>query len=210
VRYCPPASDYLDWAFAGGSPQLFTVTVDGKARDVVAMAQKSGIFWLFDADTGEVIWHAQVGPYSEPGGLTWGAAYDGQRLYVTLTNIDHVPYALAAGKDAGKLVSGGVWSALEPATGKIIWQTGDPQNAADYAAPLVANGVVFVGSLATAGDQMYALDATTGEVIWRFAAGGSVASHPALADGRLYWGSGFGQFTGVAGNKLYVFSIDGR
>ena len=40
--------------------------------------------------------------------------------------------------------------------------------------------------------------------------GGSVASHPALADGRLYWGSGFGQFTGVAGNKLFVFSIDGR
>jgi polyvinyl alcohol dehydrogenase (cytochrome) len=210
VRYCPPASDYLDWAFAGGSPQIFTISIDGRSRDVVAMAQKSGILWLLDADTGEVIWHTLIGPYSEPGGLTWGAAYDGQRLYVTLTNLDHVPYALAAGKDAGKLISGGVWTALDPATGKMLWQTGDPQNAADYAAPLVANGVVYAGSIAPSGDQMYALDAGTGEILWRFAAGGSVASHPALVDGRVYWGSGFGQFTGAPGNKLYVFSVDGK
>ena len=210
ARYCPAPGDYLNWAFAAGSPQLFTVTVGGKVRDAVAIAQKSGILWLLDADTGDVIWHAQIGPYSEPGGLTWGSAYDGERLYVTLTNLDHVPYMLAAGKDAGKLVSGGVWSALDPATGKMLWQTGDPQNAAAYAAPMVSNGVVYAGSMAATGDQMYALDAGTGEILWRFAAGSSVASHPAIADGKLFWGSGFGQFTGASGNKLFVFTVDGK
>jgi polyvinyl alcohol dehydrogenase (cytochrome) len=206
VRVCPPVNDYLNWAFAAGSPQLFKVSIGGRSRDVLGMAQKSGVYWLFDADTGAVIWHTLIGPYSEPGGLTWGAAYDGQRLYVTLTNIEHVPFIMAS----GKIATGGAWSALDPATGRILWQTADPQNAADYAAPMVANGVVYVGSMATSGDQMYALDAVTGRVLWQFEAGASVASHPALVDGRLYWGSGFGQFGGKSGNKLYVFSIDGK
>ena len=111
---------------------------------------------------------------------------------------------------AGKVVTGGSWAALDPATGKILWQTGDPQNAAAYAAPVVANGVVYVGSMASSGDQMYALDAATGEILWRFAAGGSVGAHPVVADGRVYWGSGFGLFGGVSNNRLYVFGIDGR
>jgi polyvinyl alcohol dehydrogenase (cytochrome) len=206
VRVCPPVNDYLDWAFAAGSPQLFNVMMAGAPRAVVGMAQKSGVYWLFDAKTGNVIWHTLIGPYSEPGGLTWGAAYDGHRLYVTLTNLDHVPFRLAS----GAIASGGAWTALDPATGKILWQTEDPQHAADYAAPVVANGVVYTGSMAASGDQMYALDAATGKILWRFAAGASVASNPAVVGGRIYWGTGFNLFGAKAGNKLYVFSLDGR
>jgi len=139
-------------------------------------------------------------------GLTWGAAYDGQRLYVALTNLEHVPHRLIS----GTVVTGGSWAALNPATGKILWQIGDPQNAAAYAAPVVANGVVYVGSMASSGNQMYALDAATGEILWRFAAGGSVGAHPAVADGRVYWGSGFGLFGGASNNRLYVFGLDGK
>jgi polyvinyl alcohol dehydrogenase (cytochrome) len=71
---------------------------------------------VFDAMTGEVVWHTLVGPYSEPGGVTWGAADDGQRIYVTLTNADHTPYRLIS----GKITDGGFWTALDPATGKIL------------------------------------------------------------------------------------------
>jgi polyvinyl alcohol dehydrogenase (cytochrome) len=53
-------------------------------------------------------------------------------------------------------------------------------------------------------------DAASGKILWRFASGGSVGSHPVVADGRVYWGSGFAQFGGVANNKVYVFSIDGK
>lgn len=76
---------------------------------------------------------------------------------------------------------GGARSTQDPAAG---WPVGDSQNAADYAAPVVANGVVFVGSLAAKGDQMYALDATSGKILLRFAAGGSVGSHPAVANAK--------------------------
>jgi polyvinyl alcohol dehydrogenase (cytochrome) len=206
-RVCPPASDFLDWSFATGSPHLFTIASGGRTRDVVGIGEKSGIYWAFDAVTGEVIWHTLVGPYSEPGGITWGAAHDRQRIYVTLTNADHTPYKLTS----GKTTDGGFWTALDPTTGKIIWQTAEPQGALVYAAPVVANGVLYVASLAATGNQMYALDPVTGSILWQFAAGGSVGSHPAVADGAVFWGSGFALFPGSARNdKVYGFSIDGK
>jgi len=60
---------------------------------------------------------------------------------------------------------------------------------------------------------MYALDARTGEILWRFAAGTSVNSGPAVVDGTVYWGSGYTRAAEGGPNtspKLYAFSIDGR
>jgi polyvinyl alcohol dehydrogenase (cytochrome) len=208
ARVCPPAGDFLDWSFATGSPHLFKIAAGGRARDAVGIGEKSGIYWAFDAMTGEVIWHTLIGPYSEPGGVTWGAADDGRRIYVTLTNADHTPYRLAS----GKIAEGGFWTALDPATGKIIWQTAEPTGALVYAAPVVANGVLYVASLVAKGDQMFALDPQTGSILWRFAAGGSVGAHPAVADGAVFWGSGFpALFPGSAtSHKVYAFSVDGK
>lgn len=208
TRVCPPAGDFLDWSFATGSPHLFKITAAGRTLDVVGIGEKSGIYWVFDAATGAVVWHTLVGPYSEPGGISWGAANDGQRIYVTLTNADHTPYKLTS----GKITDGGFWTALDPATGKIIWQTAEPQRALVYAAPVVSNGVVYVASLAATGNQMYALDPATGSILWQFAAGGSVGAHPAVADGAVFWGSGFTTlFPGsVRNDKVYGFSVDGK
>lgn len=202
-RLVPPPSDYLNWSFAAGSPQIFDARIDGRQRHLVGVAEKSGVYWAFDAATGEVVWHTVVGPWSEPGGLTWGAAWDGQRLYVALTNLERAAHALKG----GALTTGGSWAALDPATGAILWQVAEPNGAPVYAAPVVANGVIFGASMASSGDQMFALDAATGEILWRFASGGSVAAHPAVADGRVYWGSGFTLFGGAANDKTYVFGL---
>jgi hypothetical protein len=45
-----------------------------------------------------------------------------------------------------------------------------------------------------------------------FGAGASVASHPALVEGSVFWGSGFGRagFGGVPNNKFYAFTRDGK
>jgi polyvinyl alcohol dehydrogenase (cytochrome) len=55
---------------------------------------------------------------------------------------------------------------------------------------------------------MYALDAATGEILWSFASGGSVIDGPSIADGFVYWGSGY--HIGTNNNKLYAFTIPGR
>ena len=52
--------------------------------------------------------------------------------------------------------------------------------------PVVANGAVYFGS----GDgNLYALDAATGDLRWKFKTGDVVHASPALADGVLFFGS---------------------
>jgi hypothetical protein len=52
----------------------------------------------------------------------------------------------------------------------------------------VANGVVYAGSDA---GQMYALEASTGTILWSFESGGTVIDSLLIVDGVLYWGSGY-------------------
>jgi polyvinyl alcohol dehydrogenase (cytochrome) len=54
-----------------------------------------------------------------------------------------------------------------------------------------ANDVVHAGSTAATGDDMYALDAATGGVLWSFASVGPVVSGAAIVRGVVYWGSGY-------------------
>ena len=68
----------------------------------------------------------------------------------------------------------------------------------------VANGVVYAGSFS---GNMYALDSATGKVLWSFASGGSVLDGPAIADGVVYWGSGYPKVSGTQNNKVYAFSL---
>jgi outer membrane protein assembly factor BamB len=51
--------------------------------------------------------------------------------------------------------------------------------------------VVYAGSAAPAGADMYALDAANGRILWRFDSGASVVSGAAIARGRVFWGSGY-------------------
>ena len=77
------------------------------------------------------------------------------------------------------------------------------------AAVSVANGVVFAGSMANKSQSptMFALDAKTGEILWRFPSGGSVAAGAAIADGVVYWGSGYQMWGGRTNNKFYAFEV---
>jgi outer membrane protein assembly factor BamB len=50
---------------------------------------------------------------------------------------------------------------------------------------LVAGGAVMLG----AGSALYTLDAVSGNPRWRFAAQGEVVGSPAVADGRVHFGS---------------------
>ena len=57
---------------------------------------------------------------------------------------------------------------------------------------------------------MFALDASTGKILWRFAAGSSVDAGPAIVDGTVYWGSGYAATSGrpspfTGNDKFYAF-----
>jgi polyvinyl alcohol dehydrogenase (cytochrome) len=93
---------------------------------------------------------------------------------------------------------------MNAATGAILWQTPDPQSASDTGYVSVANGVVYADSNASTGTNMYALDASTGAILWSFASGGEVRSGAAIVGAKVYWGSGY---RGGHNNKLYAFGL---
>jgi polyvinyl alcohol dehydrogenase (cytochrome) len=206
-----PNPEGPDYDF-GSAPQEFTYTDGGGvSHTIIGAGQKSGIYSAFDADTGKLMWAQQVGPGSSLGGIEWGSATDGQRLYVAISNLGHKHYANET-KTSG---TSGSWNALDLATGKLLWRTPDPEGAIDLGPMAVANGVVYAPSSASGSGQpnMFALNAATGGILWSFASGGSVIAGASISDGMVYWGSGYalgGLPIFSVNNKFYGFSLNGQ
>lgn len=209
VPNCPePAGPDYDF---GQGPVLFTMMqTSGERRQLLGAGQKSGQYWTFDPDDGEVVWVTQVGPGGALGGLQWGSATDGERIYTAISNYDGDAWELVAnGQPTGQMTNGGLISALDASTGTILWQTPDPESAPDQGAVTVANGVVYACSVDPLG-HMYALDASSGAILWSFASGGSCGGGASVVDGAVYWGSGYSTLSDVGttgNNKLYRFGL---
>jgi polyvinyl alcohol dehydrogenase (cytochrome) len=187
-----------DFDLGGAGPNLL--------NHLVGFGQKSGVYWAFDPDDGHVLWNTLVGPGENGtlGGIEWGTATDGKRIYTEIADSGHANYTLVP---SGTQINWGSWSALDAKTGKILWQTADPTpGSIDFGAVSVANGVVYAGSQGAPG-FMYALDAATGTILWSFVSGGSVIDGPSIVGGFVYWGSGY--HIGTNNNKLYAFAIPG-
>ena len=190
---CPVPSS-PDFDLGGSGPNL--------VGDIVGFGQKSGIYWALNPDNGDIVWSTPVGPGSPLGGIEWGTATDGQAIYVAITNLNQLAYTLVP---SGQKITWGSWSALDVATGKILWQTADPiVGALDLGSVSVANSVMYAGS---SSGQMYALDTMTGKILWNFASGGTVIDGPSIVDGVVYWGSGYR--IGTGNNKVYAFALAG-
>jgi polyvinyl alcohol dehydrogenase (cytochrome) len=206
VTWCPsPLSP--DYDFGGSGPNLMKGK-GPKGASLVGIGQKSGVYWAFDEKTGATVWNTLVGPGSALGGIEWGTAFDGGRIIVPIANSYGIPYTLANGQTA----SGGSWAALDPKTGKFDWQVPTPDGSMAIGAASEANGVVYAGDSAGGGsNNMFALAAGNGKILWSFPASGSVWSGPAIVDGVVYWGSGYGRFASPnTDNKFYAFSINGQ
>jgi polyvinyl alcohol dehydrogenase (cytochrome) len=203
VSNCPvdPGPDF-DF---GSGPNLFSVPkAGGGSRMLVGAGAKSGIYWALDARTGQIVWSQQAGPGSTLGGIEWGTATDGKRIYVAEANFGGLAYPGNA-----SLPHTGSFAALDPATGSILWQTPDPSGSFDIGMVSVANGVVYAGSMS---GHMYALDAASGTVLKDLVGQGSSNAGPAIdSSGVLYWGNGYGRFgLGTGSTTFYAFSVKGR
>lgn len=219
---CPnPAG--LDADF-GQSPIFFSIqggkNAKGKGpkQDVIGVGQKTGDYWVFDAVSGDLVWRTKVSPGGIAGGIQWGSAYDGERIYTSSANSDNIPFELIDGTTA----TGGIWSALDPQSGEILWQvaapitpstppnpfTGEVVGPKSGGAASVANDVVYVCSWDDAG-TMYALNANNGNILWNFESGGTCNSGAAISNGAVFWGSGYQSFgSGTTSNAIRAFSTN--
>ena len=205
VGECPvnpgPDADF------GSAPQEITAKLpSGGTRTIIGAGQKNGIYSAFDPDTLKLIWAKQVGPGSFLGGMEWGSASDGKRIYVAVANFNNIAY---------KGGTAGSWSALDPANGAVLWRTPDPNASIDLGPLAVANGVVYAPSMAGGATQanMFALNADNGQVLWSYPSGGSVIAGATIVDSVVFWGSGYTNLgiPGYTGNtKFYAFSLGGH
>jgi polyvinyl alcohol dehydrogenase (cytochrome) len=201
---CPKIHGH-DYDF-GASPILLSLS---SGKDILVAGQKSGIVYGMDPDSGSVLWRTQVGAGGFLGGIQWGMADDGRKLYVANSDV-----VMAENGRPGLF-------ALDPATGKDIWYVPSPKVACSWsngahcfhaqsAAPFAIRGVVFAGT--TDGHER-AFDAADGRILWDFdtAHGAIDVTSGSLANGMLYLISGYrGVLGGGSDNVLLAFSVDRR
>jgi outer membrane protein assembly factor BamB len=75
--------------------------------------------------------------------------------------------------------------ALDIETGSSVWESEALGGSIAGTPALSSDGVLFVGTIA---EEMLAIDADDGRVLWRVPAGGWIWSGPLLAGDRLYYG----------------------
>jgi polyvinyl alcohol dehydrogenase (cytochrome) len=218
---CPRGGVFLDADF--GASTLFVSRPGG--HDIVVAGQKSSTLWALDATNGKLLWSRNFGPGSIVGGIHWGIAFDGTRVFA--------PVSTFLGRD-GKPGAGQVAGlhAVDVATGKEAWSfepqadcSGDrPQRVRNCAgglglsgAPTVIDGAVVIGSL---DGFLRAFDAATGELLFQYdtarkfdtrngvpGKGGSIDNASIVAaSGYVFVNSGYGLFPSqTAGNVLLAF-----
>jgi polyvinyl alcohol dehydrogenase (cytochrome) len=206
----------------GASVMLIDI---GGGRRVLIAGQKSGMVYAVDPDRGgEALWSVRMGLGSLLGGIHFGMAAQGSRVYVPVVDMrmqgDGTMLA-----DAG---SPGV-HALDAATGKILWHAVAANHCGErrFCDPGVSSaltaipGVVFAGHL---DGMLRAYDGASGSVLWEtdttipvqavngaMTQGGSMSGPgPAIADGHVIVNSGYGYALHQPGNALLVYTVDGK
>jgi polyvinyl alcohol dehydrogenase (cytochrome) len=216
----------------GSSPIL--VDLPNGRRALIA-GQKSGVVHAVDPDRGgEILWQTRVGKGSALGGVQWGSAFDGQRVYVALSDVipDTAGTAAAPPSPPGQALQpnrlGGGLFALDPASGQIVWTTPHPGcgdrpgcSPAQSAAVTAIPDIVFSGGI---DGHLRAYASGDGKIVWDVdtaqpyqtvngvtSNGGSLdGPGPVVVYGMVFVNSGYGFVAGKPGNVLLAFSVDGR
>lgn len=168
------ASGDLLWRMESGNILGAHPTV---VEGVVYLGTQAGYLYALDAAGGEKLWR-----FNADGSLSSPAVVEGV-VYVGST--DGFVYALDA--ETGETV----WQRYFPLGGKhhinlAVSEDGWEEIVFSYFTPSVIEGVLY---LAMEDGSAYALDAATGDSLWRYKTGDYIYSPPAVADGVVYVGS---------------------
>ncbi|MEE4174952.1 MAG: PQQ-binding-like beta-propeller repeat protein [Xanthomonadales bacterium] len=207
-----PEENGPDYDF-GASPMLVTLD-DG--RDIVVGGQKSGQVVGLDPETGKVLWKNQVGRGGVQGGVHFGMAAEGSRLYIPINDMIYPEDAARYG--AARPPKPGLY-ALDAATGELLWSAPAADLCGDLEGcdPGISHAIKAVPGAVIAGyldGRLRVHDGETGEVIWEMntlqeyktvsgevARGGSFSGGGAIvADGMVYLNSGYGLYGHMPGN----------
>ena len=218
---CPKDTVFRDVDF--GASVIIGRRSDGS--DVLLAGQKSGTMWALDPQSGKLVWRQDFGEGSPLGGIHWGIATDGERVFAPINR----PYGFGGGPKDAQQKPG--MHALSIDTGNVLWTfTAEPDCSGDRqtrvkscatnvglsGAPAVIDGAVVTGGL---DGLLRVLDAKTGELLFKFdtarafesvngvpANGGSIdAASISAANGLLLVNSGYGMFGQMGGNVLLAF-----
>lgn len=224
---CPP-EDGPDYDH-GASMILIDTARDaqGRARQTLVAGHKDGSVFGLDPDTsGKLLWKTRIGRGSIQGGVHFGMAAEGMRVYVPINDMNDTGNGDVLDPKAARP---GI-HAVDARTGKLLWshvqknvcppdlKFCDPGiSSAVTATP----GAVFAGHL---DGWVRVYDGANGKVLWQYdtkpkirtvnglmASGGSMSgAGPAVGDGHLVINSGYGLYSHSPGNLLLVFSVDGK
>ncbi|MEP7247442.1 MAG: PQQ-binding-like beta-propeller repeat protein [Gammaproteobacteria bacterium] len=218
---CPKEGQFLDVDF--GASTIIAQRANGK--DVILAGQKSGTLWALDPDDhGKVLWKREFGAGSPIGGIHWGMAYDGTRVFA--------PINAFPGPDGKDIAQKPGMHAVNVDTGEVLWSFEATPDCTDdrplrvpgckggiglSGAPTVVDGAVIEGSI---DGFLRVFDAATGEVLFKFdtartfltlnsvvGKGGAIDNASIVAaNGYVFLNSGYGLLGGqTPGNVFLAF-----
>ncbi len=195
----------LVWTYSAGSNVLSSLAL---ANGVLYVAAFDGNVHALNAATGVLIWkHLLAGNiYASPsvadGMLYVGDSYPDWNFYAldATTGATVWKYPVAEYASSQAIANGVVYVipnlgviALDAKTGVRLWEssTGGAANA-----PVVANGVLY---LSAQDESLYAFNAGTGALLWKYAFSKGSPSPPVVVNGLVYIGC----------YNLYAFGLPG-
>ncbi len=199
----------------GAATMLVTTSKHG---DLVIAGQKSGLVHALDPATGKLVWQTRVGRGGIQGGVHFGMAAAGDRIFVPISD-------MADGRTYPDPDRPGM-HALNANTGAIVWSTlhEDHCDGRAFCHPGISQVPTVVGDVVLAGAMdgiVRAYATATGEIVWELdttqafptttgtaTRGGSFggAAGPIAYDGKLVLSSGYGIYNHMPGNLLLVLT----
>ena len=176
----PTTFNGVQWRFKTGGPVIGSPAI---SRGVVFIGSSDGAFYAIDQHTGLQKWKVEL---TEPiasspavgDGLVYFLGYD-SILYARDTETGQLKWHFATGGER-RFEAKGIHG-LTPETQLMA----DPMDLF-LSSPALDHNRLYVGS---SDGHVYALNASTGVLLWSYETGGVVHASPAVSDGTVYIGS---------------------
>ncbi|MEZ5743053.1 MAG: PQQ-binding-like beta-propeller repeat protein [Sphingomonadaceae bacterium] len=189
-------------------------------KQVIVAGQKSGVAYGVDPDTGKKLWSRRLGHGGTQGGVHFGMAREGTRIYVPITDLVDTH----DGRVYDAKLNGSGIHAIDAATGKTLWsrKADNVCKGRNYCDPGISSAATAIPGAVLAGHldgRLRAYNAADGKVLWevdttkevktvsgKTARGGSMSGPgPAVYQGRVIANSGYGLYFHMPGNVMLVF-----